>query len=125
MLLLRIIELFMIAGVNQIVFDFDILDWTLNPEWQALLRHLAGPGGKDVLTKLLNSLHRARNLMFREGLSPYSTLSRNSTSSVPIFVKGRNVTTPVGISSSSSSAEMKLISAFRRLTSPGCKVIYY
>ena len=65
---------------------------------------LAGLGGKDVLSMSLNSLHRARNLMLKDGLSSYSILSRKSTSSVPMSVKGRHVFTLSGISSSSSSS---------------------
>ena len=53
---------------------------------------MAGSGDKDVLNMSFNSLHRARNLMFKEGLSPYSILSRKSISSVSMSVKGRNVT---------------------------------
>ena len=61
--------------------------------------------------------------MPKEWSSPYYILSRKSTSSVPMSVKGRNVSTLGGISSSSSPAVTELISSSRRLTSPGCKVI--
>ena len=61
--------------------------------------------------------------MPKEWSSPYYILSRKSTSSVPMSVKGRNVSTLGGILSSSSSAVTELISSFRRLTSTGCNVI--
>ena len=61
---------------------------------------LEGSGGKDVLNMSLNSPHSASSLMFSERLSPYSIVSRKSTSSV---------STLGGISSSSSSAVTELI----------------
>ena len=82
---------------------------------------MAGSGGKDALNMSLNLLHRARNLMFKDWLSPYSILLRKSTSSVPMSVNGRNVSTLGGISSSSSSAVTELISSSRRLSHLGAR----
>ena len=81
------------------------------------------PDCESSFVLILNSLHSARNLMFKERLSPYSIMSRKSTSSVPVSAKGRNVSTLGVISSSSSSAVTELISSSRRLNLSECKVI--